>query len=113
MPKLLDPDCTFDVILAGDAGKDDPPTFIFKALSARQFTQVVETYEAIDDEDGDVSRVETIVSLLKVGMVGWSAMAGREYDPSTLADILTIGEAIELLERMLSGHQLDVDEAKN
>lgn len=112
MPRLLDPQSSFNVVLKSDEGKDPEPYFTFQALSVRTFNEVVEKYESIDELQTDMAQVNAIVDCLKVGMTGWGNM-GREFDPDQLDDILTIAEAVELLEQMLSGQQVKGDEAKN
>lgn len=112
MPKLLDPDCTFNAILRDDQKKDKPPTFVFKALSVRRFNQIVDNYEGIDAIDSESGKMKVIVNALKAGLTDWQNM-GREYSPDDLDDILTISEAVELLEVMLAGQQISGDDAKN
>lgn len=112
MPKLLDPDCTFDAILRDDKGKDTPPAFVFKALSVRRFNKIVDDYEGIDAIDSESGKMKVIVNALKAGLVGWHNM-GRDFNADDLDDILTIGEAVELLEYMLAGQQISGDDAKN
>ena len=112
MPKLLDPDCTFDAILQDDKDKDSPPTFVFKALSVRRFNAIVDDYEGIDKIDSESGKMKVIVNALKAGLTDWKNM-GRDFNADDLDDILTIGEAVELLEVMLAGQQISGDDAKN
>lgn len=112
MPQLLDPDSRFSVVLESDKDKDDPPTFVFRALSVRSFNRAVDQYESIDEGKSESSKMKTIIAVLCMGLIDWHNM-GRDYDPAELDDILTIGEAIELLEKMLGGQSLSGDDAKN
>lgn len=112
MPKLLDPDCKFDAILLDDQSKENPPTFEFRALSVRQFNQIVDSYEGLDEIATESGKMKVVIDALTTAMVGWRNM-GRDFNPDQLADILTIAEAIELLEYMLAGQQISGDDAKN
>lgn len=112
MPKLLDPDCTFEAVLQDDKGKDNPPAFVFKALSVRRFNAIVDAYESIDEVESESGKMKIIVNALRDGLVDWKNM-GREFNVDDLDDILTIGEAVELLEYMLAGQQISGDDAKN
>lgn len=114
MPKLLDPTCTFEVVLAGDMDKpeDKRPTFVFRALSVRQFTAIAELHDTLEDLPSDSKRMNAVVDSLRQGMTGWRNM-GRDFDLDAIADLLTIGEAIELLQHMLAGQQLNGPDAKN
>jgi hypothetical protein len=47
-------------------------------------------------------------------MVSWRNMPGYDtFEPDKLEDILTLREAAELTELMLSGQDLDEDDLKN
>jgi len=111
MPRLLDPDCTFDAVLEGDKAKPEPPAFVFRALSVRKFNEIVDAYERIDSIESESGKMKVIVNGLKSGLVEMRNMGGHTVDD--LDDILTIGEAVELLEYMLAGQQIGGDDAKN
>lgn len=111
MPKLLDPDCTFKVVLKSDKEKHPDRAFRFRALSAREFVSLAEVYETTADSDSQA--IKKTCNAVRVGLVGWENMGDREYNPEELDDLVTLGEATELLKEMLEGQQLTVDEAKN
>lgn len=112
MPKLLDPDCTFDAVLVSDQAKSDPPTFVFRALSVRAFSRITQEYDRLEDSQSETEKMNTIVGALKEGLHNWRNM-GRDFNLDEIDEILTIGESIELLEYMLAGQQIDGDDAKN
>ena len=85
---------------------------MFRALSVRRFNQIVGEYERIDEIDSESGKMKVIVDALKTGLADWRNM-GRGFNTDDLDDILTIGEAIELMEYMLAGQQISGDDAKN
>jgi hypothetical protein len=111
MPKLLDPDCTFDAVLQSDKTKPNPPAFVFRALSVRRFNAIVDAYERIDNIESESGKMDVIINGLKSGLVEMKNMDKRTVED--LDDILTISEAVELLEYMLAGQQIGGDDAKN
>lgn len=112
MPRMLDPTFTVEAVLDYDRQKDNPPTFIFRALSVREYMQIGEKYE--DNSGSDRENLARLVACLRDGMVSWRNMPGYDtFEPNKLEDILTLREAAELTELMLSGQDLDEDDLKN
>lgn len=112
MPRLLDPTFTVEAVLEYDRQKDNPPTFIFRALSVREYMQLGARYE--DSTGSDADNMRRLVACLREGLVGWRNMPGHDtFDADKLEDILTLHEAAELTELMLAGQNLDEDDLKN
>lgn len=113
MPALLEEDSTFRVVLSCDKKKDDPPTFIFQAQSTDDFIDIADQYDKLDDIESDGERMRTIKRLLERGLRGWENMSGKVYGQDSVTSFLLIDESMELIQQMLSGNQLNGDDAKN
>ncbi len=102
MPVLLEANQDFDVILESDRDKENPPKFIFKALSCRDWRKIAKLADSISETDTD-GAIDTIFGMLKLGLVGWDLKdkTGQmiPFNPDELESIVTIKEANELVEK--------------
>lgn len=119
MPRALDTDVTFPVVL--DYDKDKPkesqPTFVFRSLSSREWAKANGFYERMEGcADSDALKDE-LCKAATVGLVGWRGMTrdGKaiEFNPEALQDIVTIQEVRELLDKSLRGNIPDPEAKKN
>lgn len=90
----LDPNERFTVPLGG-------ALFEFRYLTLREFRAAGTLWDANDATPLDAA-LDGLLSALRVNMVGWSGVTGRDgiavdYDPAALDDVLTLSEAWELL----------------
>jgi hypothetical protein len=108
MPIVLDVEQKYSYVLEGDRKKDQPPKFVFRYSSSREFEKLAALGERIDSKELTTS--EAIDGLFRsIGnvMTGWSNMTGRdgeaiEFDALKLKDILNIDEANELLTAVMN-----------
>jgi len=119
MPMALDPNATFDVVLRSDAEKPagERPTFEMRFLSCRQWREIAEAADRLDEAGGGAEVLDRVVDLLGRCVGGWRQMTDADgrtmsYTPDCLADVLTMSEAQELLQRALEGRP-DGDDLKN
>lgn len=108
MPLALDPESKFKLVLKSDADKPEgqQPAFIFKHLTGRQWRQLGEKYDSLEDIDGTADCADLIYECVLMFMVGWENMKDREgkdipFDPSKIEDIIGMAETQELINRVL------------
>lgn len=102
MPILLEANSDFEVVLECDKDKENPPKFIFKALSCRDWRTIAKIADEIYDGSAD-DMLDKIFKMLGTGLAGWT-LTGKDgqalaFEPEKLQDYLTIKEAMELLEK--------------
>ena len=97
---VFEPGVKRPFVLKAYRGKENPPTFFFKALSARD---IIAPKQILNEliEAGDVTTSEQLDRLIDgicAALVGWE-FCGEEcqYQPEKLAEICTINELFELL----------------
>lgn len=109
MPLAADPNQTFKVILDSDAGKDNPPAFLCRYLTLRQWRQAAKLYDAFfaadtKQPDAMADKLMELIGLLVVG---------RENMPdSHLEDLLTVYEARELMSKAFGGQRPTAEDKK-
>jgi len=103
MPLALDPNETFDLVLETDREKPDPPAFVFRYMTEREFL----AHAAIGDDDelrsglSSAEAMDRVHAALAANLVGWRNLRSREgepipFAPQRLPDLLTVGEMWEL-----------------
>lgn len=116
MPRALDPQARFPIVLDSDKGKTPEPTFWFKYLTGREHMQVDETTRQIDGMATDVELYGPVYSALRIGLVGWDNLVGPDgpipYTPANLECILDYREACELVGKMRQACILGAEDAK-
>lgn len=121
MPIATDPQQTFNIVLEFDEDKpaETRPTFICRYLTARQWKQIARLQDEIDEASrGDVA-LDKILDALTMSVAGWRNMTdtdGREipFDLSGLDALLTMGEVMELFQKILTGQKpTETDEKKS
>src|SRR5690606_36961978 len=113
MPVALDPNKRFEVVLESDKSLPDKqrPTFIFRHLTAREFMSSADDCDALSQSGSGRQALDSILSRLGKGIVGWRNMNGIEFSADKLADLLTVQEAGELLSAMVKGNQVEAQDA--
>lgn len=102
MPRICDPDATFKVILLSDQGKENPPAFIFRYASSRQWRKIAEIADRIDVGTDAGKMLDEVIAVIKKFIIGWESMTepgGAEivFDVEKLEDLLTPSEITEIL----------------
>lgn len=105
MPLAIDPTATIEIVLDVDKDKPNPPTFIYRHLTYRQWAQMSSDQDQIGKEEPSVS-VAKQIHWLQVGLVGWRNVLDASgqpiaFDPQQIADMLTLAEAQEVLAKRL------------
>jgi len=118
MPKAMDPNARYRVVLKSDENKAPAPTFIYPFLVGRQQTRMMEIYNAINDGNDPVVNVQKTFEMASMFLVGWDNITDPAtgepipFDPAKLADICSVLEAMELAQRVLFGQTLDTHDKK-
>jgi hypothetical protein len=122
MPLALDPDATFDLVLATDQERPEEsrPSFIFRFMANRHWKELAHVADHLDELgvqgiDAVLGRMEDV---LKLGLVGWKNMvdpATRKvipYDPQDFDRLVTPAEMSELMYSALARMGPSVGEKK-
>jgi hypothetical protein len=81
MPVCTDPSVKITIVLETDKDKDQPPTFIYRALNGREWRQVAEMFDRLQTGqiDGMAEQLDAIYSTVSIGLLDWKNM----FDPIT------------------------------
>lgn len=123
MPICLDPKTsTYELWLDSDAEKEPRPTFVFRPESARdghRWGVLCEmTPEELRREDGAEAAARSLLfRLIEITLVGWRDLTTPSgetvpYDAARLDELLTLGEAKELIEKIRAHNRVTYDEKK-
>lgn len=115
MPRALNPSATFRVVLKSDEEQGDrAPAFVFKYLTANEYNEVNRLLQGREATEENAPAIkQDVFGAIRMGLRGWENMAGHDYDPAKLEDVLDFGEAYELAFGMITGGRLSVDDRKN
>ena len=112
-----DPTQTFDLVLKDDEGKEAPPTFVFRYLTAREYRALAHK----EPKEGEALSVDEELgrcfSGIAVNLMGWRNVKDRKgalvkFCPTDLDTLVTLSEGWELYWRARRSSRLDVP-AKN
>ena len=111
MPRSLDPDATVTIVLETDKGKENPPGFIFKALTLGEEEKLGEIYDDLkENRDKPISK--SLQEYLEPYLQGWENMGPFVFGEKPLKDVVTGFEAFDLVEQLLSSSRLSYEEKK-
>lgn len=116
MPRACDPQLRHEIVLDSDKGKDNPPTFIAKNLSCREWKEVASVSDQMDVTNG-MAGIESLFTALRIGIVDWRNMTDRNGEPVEFSQpmfehVLDPAEANELLAKVLAASALPSGVAK-
>lgn len=120
MPRLLDPNLTFDIVLDSDKDSVPPPTFVYRILNGREWLIVGEVNDLVN-EGGELQikvMLERVYAACVVGLVGWKNMVDRDgnevpFSVDAIRDIIDPFEAgQDLLPKVLAAGQPSVEDKK-
>ena len=119
-PLALDPEARFEIVLATDQDKPDPPAFVFRYLADRDWRAVARVYDHVAElaKDGLDAMLGGLEDAVRIPLVGWRGMTdpatGKPipYDPRELDRVLAPNEVNELLRQFIRQSQLGPDEKK-
>lgn len=114
MPKSLEPGVLFGIVLDSDSGKPkaEQPTFMVPSLSMRDQTKLEAEMEESLKHDTTEGLFNSTCDLLHRYVRGWRNMGNHKWGESDLRDILSHGEARELLRKILANQHVEPDEKK-
>jgi len=107
MPAALEPGQIYRVSLIVDSKKDPKPAFLFPYLSGRQQRKLLVVYEQIGQTAmASAAGMDALYNLLREYLLGWEYItcpSGEmmEFDLDSLEDVLSLTEAMELVNRLL------------
>ena len=120
MPIMCDPESDFSIVLESDKGKDNPPTFRYRPLSAREWKEVGAVYDKMNS--GSVTaigdQIDIIVKAVSIGLIGWENVTDRdgnkiEFDLQQIDTFLTPLEmSTDLMQKILSSGMTEADDKK-
>jgi len=116
MPVFLEPNQSFPIVL--DCDKDKPheqrPTFFAKSQSMRGQQELARRMDELIEGDRSISELfsSTLDEVLKV-VTGWKNMGGYEFSKESMEQVLSYGEARELLRKVMSNQHVRPEEKKD
>ena len=117
MPIALEPGQQYPIVL--DVDKDKPenvrPVFFAKSQSMRG-QQAIGTVLDLWSDNDDLTITQLFDSTCRVlsdVIVGWKNMSGIEFTPEAIRDVLTYGEAREVLRKVMYNQHITPDEKKS
>lgn len=118
MPIALTDDVRFVLVLASDRGKDRPPRFIYRPLTGRESIRFLEDVAAYRAAGAAEALTILFERLVPAGLVDWQDLRDADgteipFAAQGLADVLTVDEAVELLELAAAANRPDSDTKKN
>jgi hypothetical protein len=114
MPKSLEPGVQFGIVLDSDSTKPkaEQPTFLVASLSMRGQTQLEVEMEESLKHDTARGIFEATCDLLGKYVRGWRNMGDHKFGECDFRDLLSHGEARELLRKILANQHVEPDEKK-
>lgn len=110
MPKRLDPSSNLKLILPSDQNKQNPPAFIMKCMSKREFSALTEALQGVDEESADISSLDGLDDILNENCQSWENMGKFVHSTHRLEDVLTFQEMIELAVLIIEANTASGDE---
>ena len=117
MPICCEPGQRYPIVLDGDKGKDPEPTFWCRHLSARKFREMTHLGQQMAQGYELDNQLDAMAAAIDMALCDWENLtdcSGRpiEYAPGLIMDLLTLGEAAELIEKIAAGQRLSGAAAK-
>jgi len=120
MPVLCDPKSEFEIVLETDKDIENPPTFVYRPLSTREWKKVGLVFDQMNrgETSGIVEQIDIIMEAVSVGLLRWENVFDREgnevpFDVKDLDLIITPVEASsDLMGKILSSGQMTHDDKK-
>ena len=106
MPKALDKNSTFKVVLESDKDKEKKPAFVYRYLVGAEQLEFAKLSGKISEAQNPDAIIAGVFETAAKGLVGWENMVdsatGEEvkFDPVGLRSILSMAEAQELVEKV-------------
>lgn len=110
MPRSLDPAARLELVLDSDREKANPPTFLARTLTARQWLVFAKEYDELFDVITNAEQLTKALALVRAYIDDWRHMPKNEV--GDLADLLTAGEVMELVGQLFRQTRLGYDDKK-
>ena len=105
----IDPRDAIRLTLDRDSKMEKPPVWIFKQPSRREWRQLAGFQTAMDTPGMDDAKMDAIDSMMDLTLVGWENVPATdgsggtfEFRPGFDADVLTLPDTVELMEKFLT-----------
>lgn len=113
MPLALDPNATWKFVLPTDRDKPEPPAFVFRHLTGRQWVALDARLRELGEMDRGADGFTAQLDEIRRHLAGWENM-GRPYAPADLDEIVSgPGEAWSVLFGILGGSGVSQADRKN
>jgi len=115
MPLFLEPDQRFPIALDSDKDKsaDLRPTFYARAQSMRGQQELSATLDLLGTTERTDDLFKRTLDELSRCLTGWENMGGYEFNREGLEQVLSYGEARELLRKVMSNQHVKPEEKKS
>lgn len=116
MPIFLEPNKTFEIVLDSDASKplESRPTFFAQSQSMRSQQELAKQIDSITENNPTLPELfsKTVDEVMKV-VTGWKNMGDWEFSKESIEQVLTYGEARELLRKVMANQHVRPEEKKD
>lgn len=121
MPVYTDPTIKIRLVLEMDKDKEQPPTFIYRALNGREWRQVAKMYDRCQAGDfgGMCEQLDAIYETVSIGLLDWENMNDPitgdpiPFNTSDIDLILNPLEAsMDLMGKLISAVALNYEDKK-
>lgn len=120
MPRALEPNLTFDVVLESDQDKPtaEQPAFVYRTLNGREWRKMAALSDRMDAGGFSSSGepLDVIFDVCSIGLVGWRNMNGPSgeiaFNPKDLDLLIDPIEAQELMREVMKGNQVSPSDKK-
>ena len=120
MPRALEPGATFDVVLACDKDKpkESRPTFVYGALSGRQYRALCELWDKISSLPTWTEQCDALFKAAGMNLQGWRNMIDPAtgnaipFDAKEFDRLVDVPECHEIIGHLQSNGRLTGDDEK-
>ena len=117
MPRALNPNSRFPVVLDSDASSDPKPTFWFRFLTGAEFMELDDAVSSQQAAGTARDLAAPVYTVLRMGLVDWTNLRDHDgnpipYQPADLERFVDYGEACELAVKMRTGCMLSEGDLK-
>lgn len=116
MPIFLEPNQEFPIVLGCDKDKPEQtrPTFFARSQSMRQQQELGKKIDALTEGEKSLEQLfsDTVDEVMQV-VTGWKNMGGHEFSRESVMQVLSYGEARELLRKVMANQHVGPEEKKD
>jgi len=109
MPLATRPNQTYEIVLSTDfeLAKEDQPAFVFRYISTLEWEEIAELNDKFEKTGDSRKMLDLAFKVITKTLCGWRNMVrpnGKEiaYDPGELKSMVSLGEAVELMQAAVS-----------